>query len=109
MRDVSAEEAHRLVEDEHAVLIDCRERYEWDELRIPGVRLVPLSDYERDPAQVARADTVIFQCATGMRSQTAAAIYEAQYPGAEAFNLDGGIVAWAARGLPFEAGPPLRA
>lgn len=106
MRHVSPQEARRLIDQENAVLIDCRERYEWDEARIAEARLVPLSEYEGDPGRVARTETVIFQCAAGMRSQAAGAIYEAEYPGAEALNLAGGITAWAECGLPFESGAP---
>lgn len=106
MDHVTAQEAHRLVEDEHAIIVDCRERYEWDEMRIDGARLVPLSEYEGNPELVAEADKVIFQCATGHRSQTACAIYEEAHPGAEGLNLQGGITAWAANGFPIQIGPP---
>lgn len=106
MENVSAQEAHRLVEDEHAVIVDCREEYEWEEMRIEGARLVPLSEYEGDPSLVGKADKVIFQCATGQRSQTAAAIYEQEHPGSVALNLDGGITGWASRGFPIQVGPP---
>ena len=46
------EDAKRLIDEEGAVLIDCREGYEWDEMRIPGAKLVPLSEYEGDPEMV---------------------------------------------------------
>lgn len=106
MEQVSPQEAHRLVEDEHAVIIDCREDYEWEEMRIEGARLVPLSEYEGDPSVIEQHEKVIFQCATGNRSQTASAIYEQEHPGATAYNLDGGITAWAGRGFPIQVGPP---
>jgi len=105
MDHVSPQEARRLIEEEHAQLIDCREDYEWDEMRIPGAELVPLSAYEGDPEMVEEQPITIFQCATGSRSQTAAAIYEQAHPGAKALNLDGGIAAWAAAGLPTDFGP----
>lgn len=87
-------------------MIDCREGYEWEEMRIEGARLIPLSEYEGDPSVVAQAEKVIFQCATGHRSQTACAIYEQQYPGAVGLNLEGGITSWAANGFPVQIGPP---
>lgn len=106
MEQVSPQEAHRLIEDEHVTVIDCRENYEWEEMRIEGVRLVPLSEYEGEPGKVERHDKVIFQCAGGQRSQAAAEIYEQEHPGAVALNLDGGIAAWAANGFPIQVGPP---
>lgn len=105
MEHVSPEEAKRLIDEENAVLIDCREDYEWDEMRIPGATLVPLSEYEGDPEMVEDAPLVIFQCAHGNRSQTAASIYEGVHPEAKALNLEGGIAAWAAKGLPTDFGP----
>ena len=105
MEHADVHEAKRLIDEEGAVLIDCREDYEWDEMRIPGATLVPLSEYQGDPEMVEEAPIVIFQCATGNRSQTAADIYEGVHPNARAVNLDGGIADWAAKGLPTDFGP----
>ncbi|MBJ7347338.1 MAG: rhodanese-like domain-containing protein [Thermoleophilaceae bacterium] len=107
MENISSAEARRLIEDEGARLVDVRERHEWDEMRIPGAQLVPLSEYEANPALLdATAQKTIFQCAHGSRSMAAASIYEEAHGGAQAFNLEGGIADWAARGNPFEMGPP---
>lgn len=106
MEHVTAEEAKRLIDEEGAVLIDCREDYEWDEMRIPGATLVPLSEYEGDPEMVEESDLVIFQCATGNRSQAAVDIYSGVHPHSRALNLQGGIASWAAHGLPTDFGPP---
>lgn len=106
MDRIDVNEAKRLVEEEGALLIDCREDYEWDEMRIGGARLVPLSEYEGDPELIELADKVVFYCAAGSRSQTAAAIYEGARPGSRAYSVDGGITDWATKGLPTEFGPP---
>lgn len=106
MESISAPEAKRLIDEEGARLVDVREQYEWDEMHVPGSELKPLSEYEGDPTALAAAPRTIFICATGNRSQTAAAIYEQAWPGEESFNLDGGIVNWAARGLPVEMSLP---
>ncbi|MGH2907228.1 MAG: rhodanese-like domain-containing protein [Solirubrobacterales bacterium] len=105
MEQLSPQEAQRLIDEEGARLVDCREDYEWDEMRIPGAQLVPLSEYQADPESLEEAPLTIFQCATGNRSETAAALYEGVYPQAKAYNLEGGIAAWAARGLPTDFGP----
>lgn len=106
MEQIDVTEAKRLIDDEAALLIDCREGYEWDEMRIPGATLVPLSEFEGDPQMVEAADKVVFYCAGGYRSQTAADIYEGANPSASAYSIDGGIADWAAKGLPTEFGPP---
>lgn len=105
MEQISPKEAKRLIDDEGARLIDVRERGEWDEMRIPGAELVPLSGYEDNPDQIDPAPLTIFQCARGVRSETAIAIYLEKHPGERALNLEGGIGAWAERGLPIEIGP----
>jgi rhodanese-related sulfurtransferase len=101
MERIDVTEAKRLIDD-GAVLIDCREQYEWDELRIPGAKLVPLSGYENNPQAVPPVDVIVFQCAAGGRSQTAAVIYEEANPGKTAYSMDGGIGDWAAAGNPVE-------
>lgn len=105
METVSPQEARRLIDDEGARLIDVREPYEWDEMRIPGARLVPLSRYESDPSALEAAPLTVFQCATGQRSQTAIELYLKTHPGVRAVNLTGGIAMWAANGLPVQIGP----
>jgi rhodanese-related sulfurtransferase len=105
MEHVSPEEAKRLIDEEGAVLIDCREDYEWDEMRVAGSTLAPLSEYEGDPEMVEEAEKVIFICAHGNRSQVAASIYEGVHPNSTAINLEGGIASWAAKGLPTDFGP----
>lgn len=104
MDEVNPAEAQRLIEEESARLIDVREGYEWDEIHIPGAQLVPLSQYEGDPQLIDAAPLTIFQCATGVRSQTAGQIYAAAHPGARALNLKGGISMWAANALPVKIG-----
>jgi rhodanese-related sulfurtransferase len=106
MEHVDVKEAKRLIDDEGAVLIDCREDYEWDEMRIDGATLVSLSEYEMDPEMVEEAPLVIFQCAHGHRSQVAASLYEGVHPQSRAVTMDGGIADWAAKGLPTQFGPP---
>jgi rhodanese-related sulfurtransferase len=106
MEHVSPKEAQRLIEEEGARLIDCREEHEWDEMRIPGATLVPLSEYEMDPESIDEAPITIFQCAHGHRSQTAASLYEGVHPSVKALSMDGGIAAWAAKGLPTDFAPP---
>ncbi|MFY9265442.1 MAG: rhodanese-like domain-containing protein [Solirubrobacterales bacterium] len=106
MEQVSPREAQRMVAEEGARLVDVREEYEWDEVRIPGAEHLPLSDYEADPEQLERARLTIFHCSHGSRSQTAIAVYEQVHAGAKAVNLDGGIAAWVDDGLPVDLDPP---
>jgi rhodanese-related sulfurtransferase len=106
MQSMTAKEAKELLDAGDARLIDVRERQEWDEIRVPGSELVPLSEYEADHTRVPASDgPTIFICASGSRSQAAAAIYEDVWDGVEGINLTGGINSWAARAFPIEIGP----
>jgi rhodanese-related sulfurtransferase len=84
-------------------LVDCREPYEWEAGHIDGAVFLPLnsimagagSDLDRD-----RPVAVI--CRSGNRSELATMMLQAR--GFEAYNVEGGMEAWAAEGLPFSAG-----
>lgn len=81
------------------LLVDVREANEYAFERIPGALLYPLSTF--DPKAVPAAGRkLVVQCAAGRRSmQAAQALVAAGH--AEVFNLDGGIGAWKAAGLPL--------
>ncbi|MFF5498588.1 rhodanese-like domain-containing protein [Streptomyces aquilus] len=95
---VTAAEAHRLLRDAGAVLIDVRETDEFRAGHVPGARHVPLS-------RIATADLpgtgpLVLICRSGTRSQRAAALLAAR--GVAAVDVRGGMRDWAARGLPVE-------
>ena len=101
--DVAPAEALRRMQAGEAQIVDVREQDEWDELRIDGpVRHLPLSRLQAEAESIAPSPPVIFQCAVGARSTMAAQAFRAS--GREAYSLDGGIVAWAAAGLPVTGG-----
>ncbi len=86
-----------------ARLIDCREADEFAQARIPGAVLVPLSDFAaRVEAALEPGADVLVQCRSGVRSARATDYLRAR--GVNAFNVAGGILAWAAAGLPVEEG-----
>jgi rhodanese-related sulfurtransferase len=100
---ITPEEASHLLADGHVDLVDVREPHEWAQGHIPGARHVPLGQFLRDPGRHLKTprDPVVFVCAHGIRSLTAAAA--AMQRGCEkALNLDGGISAWYAAGFPVE-------
>ena len=85
------------------LLIDVREEGEWNEVRIPGAMLIPLSQFvaRQDEIPVGRA--LIMQCRSGGRSgQAALALRTAGRTNVA--NLAGGITDWEAAGLPVEYG-----
>ncbi len=92
------EEVKELMDAGRVLLIDVREPVEYHAERIPGALLYPLSTF--DPALLPKDESrqVIFQCAAGGRSLTAARQRMALgQPGA---HMAGGITEWRAAGLP---------
>lgn len=87
-----------LLAEGRILLVDVREPGEYSMERIPGALLYPLStfDVEHLPADGRRV--VVFHCAVGGRSLTAARLRKAA--GQPAAHMAGGITAWKALGLP---------
>jgi rhodanese-related sulfurtransferase len=83
-----------------AQLIDVREAYEWHAGRIPGSRHVELADVAQQAETIDRDAPVVFVCRVGGRSTMAANAF--RRAGYEAYSLAGGVLAWQARGLPFD-------
>jgi len=83
-----------------AVLLDVREQTEWHAGHAPGARHVPLGNLEGMLGALPRDRRVVVVCRSGNRSARATALLVRS--GFEAVNLNGGMRAWAAAGLPVE-------
>lgn len=87
-------EAHDRAAD-HA-LVDVRESHEWSAGHAPGAVHVPLGELR--PDRLPAAERLLCICRSGARSSRAvAALRNAGY---DAVNVDGGMNAWHAHGLP---------
>src|SRR3954463_11070151 len=85
---------------DEAVLVDVREQYEWDAGRIPGAKHIELERLAGRADELPKDRPVIFQCRMGRRSALATDAFRAV--GFDAYNMRGGIQAWADEGLPLE-------
>jgi rhodanese-related sulfurtransferase len=84
-----------------AQLIDVREPYERAAGRIPDDSAhIELDQLTAQADSIDRERPVVFYCRTGSRSAMAAEAFAAA--GYDAHNLDGGLKAWLADGLPIE-------
>jgi rhodanese-related sulfurtransferase len=81
-------------------LVDVREDDEWAVGRIAEARHIALSDVAAQAGTIDRETPVVFYCRVGGRSAMAANAF--RQAGYEAYSMDGGIAAWAERGLPLE-------
>jgi rhodanese-related sulfurtransferase len=83
------------------VLIDVREQEEYDAGHIPGVKLIPLGQLQQRLAEIPTDKTVVVTCRSGNRSGQGAVLLR-QSGFSRVHNMDGGILAWEAAGLPVE-------
>jgi adenylyltransferase/sulfurtransferase len=76
------------------VLVDVREQYEYDICRIPGSKLIPLTELPSRMSELDSADEIVLHCKTGGRSGRALKMLrEAGF--SKLSNVEGGIEAWA--------------
>ncbi|MEV0889196.1 rhodanese-like domain-containing protein [Streptomyces microflavus] len=99
---VSVDQAHSRTSGDipDAVLLDVRERPEWNAGHAPGAVHVPLSKLVAGtdlPAEATGRPLVVI-CRSGHRSQQAAKLLNQR--GAQAVDVKGGMNAWAAAGHP---------
>jgi phage shock protein E len=83
------------------ILFDVREQFEYDEVRIPGVILIPLGELQNRLDEIPQDKTVIMTCRSGNRSGQATDFLRSQ-GFTNVHNMDGGIVAWQQAGLEVE-------
>jgi rhodanese-related sulfurtransferase len=87
---------------EGARLIDVRQPYEFDEMRVSGAVLVPLATVPDNVDAFRSEEPVYVICKTGARSARACEFLAAQ--GVEAVNVAGGTLAWIRSGREYVSG-----
>ncbi|HEX9530075.1 MAG TPA: rhodanese-like domain-containing protein [Acidimicrobiales bacterium] len=90
-----------------APLVDVREVEEYLAGRVPGARLVPLSELEARAREIPEDTRVYLICRTGARSLAAATALNRA--GWDTVSVAGGTMAWVESGRPIESagqGPP---
>ena len=81
-------------------LIDVRELDEWQESRIPGATLIPMSEFAARMAEIDPAQPLVVYCRSGGRSlMVAKALQNAGY---DAKSMAGGILEWERAGHAIE-------
>jgi rhodanese-related sulfurtransferase len=90
-----------------AYLLDVREPYEWEAGHVEGATAMPMGEVMARLAEIPVDREVVVVCRSGHRSAQVAAYLN--QTGRTAVNLDDGMHAWAAAGLPMvseSAAPP---
>lgn len=100
VRSVSPQQAHDLISRGEVEVIDVREPSEWSTGHLASARLVPLAQFRANPKAALPRDGVLFVCAAGVRSETAARL-AASSGFSKVYNLSGGTRNWVKAGLPL--------
>lgn len=103
VKNLTPEEAKTLY-DQGVPFVDVREVEEYAQARIPGAKLLPLSEFLARYQELPKDTPVVLYCRTGNRSEQAAA-WLAQQGYTNLLNLEGGLVRWYRTGLPVDTTP----
>ena len=100
------------------LIVDVRERDEFERERIAGVALVPISEFMARHAELPTDRPLLMLCHAGARSMSAA-MFLLQHADADepcpagcgrtwsdVRNVTGGMISWRQAGLPVQAGAP---
>jgi len=99
METVTPQQALEMVQSGAAYGIDVREIDEWDSGHFNLFTLNPLSTFDKDALPIDKL--IIFICRSGKRSGQACDAVEPS--GRKVLNMEGGMLAWQAAGLPMSA------
>lgn len=95
---IDVAEAQRLAAAGDVVLVDVREKNEWQGGHAPAAVHVPLGTVPTRLADLGAKGRIAFICQSGGRSGRACDV--ARKAGVDAVNVKGGMQAWARAGLP---------
>lgn len=90
----------RDAQNPEVAFIDVRTPGEYADGHIEGVKNIPLDELSKRVNELEGKKTVYLQCLSGGRSSQAAQWLEFIGSPAECVNVDGGLMAWDASGLP---------
>lgn len=103
MQDWSREQVEAGLEADEIILVDVREPHEFAMGRIPGSRLMPLSQFDPSGLPVDEGKTVVLSCAAGVRSRHALEMAAAAGVPVHVHYV-GGFKDWLLSGGPVERG-----
>lgn len=104
IEDIAPNALHDLIlngNGNRPLVLDVREPWEYAQGHLPGAMLIPLGQLGQRLKELNPEKPVAVVCATGNRSQSAAALL-GQKNFKKVYNVLGGTSSWARQGLPIE-------
>ena len=87
------------------LIVDVRERDEFEQERVDGVVLLPISEFVARHQELPKDRPLLMLCAAGSRS-TSATMYLLQNGWSNVRNVTGGMIGWRHANLPILTGRP---
>jgi hydroxyacylglutathione hydrolase len=106
MKVLSVKDAYGAWRAGDVAIVDVREEQEYDTTRVPDMPLIPMSELEDRLDELPADRPLVIMCRSGRRSADVSDYLNELGAYGEVANLEGGILAWAAEGLPYEGEPP---
>ena len=104
IKNINADQAKEEF-DKGTEFIDVREQNEFIEVRIPGAKLIPMSEMNARFQEFPKERPVVVYCRSGSRS--ASLLFQLYSMGYEnLLNLGSGIIEWHQKQYPMESGYP---
>lgn len=95
MKSLCPNEAVELINSDESVrIIDVRENWEYDIVRLPHSELMPLSSFQKHISNLNPEEIILVYCHHGVRSMSICNYLESN-GFTNIINLTGGINAWA--------------
>lgn len=107
MKEYTVEEVSAAMARDEVLVIDIREADELAAQHVPGMVHIPMSELQDRLDEVPDDREVVLFCRSGNRSGRVADVLTSLGDWGEVVNCEGGILAWAAAGLPYEGVPPV--
>lgn len=102
IKDITPDEMQILkAADKDCQIIDVREVVEYEAVKIPGSKLIPLSIFDQSFQKIDKTKPAYFLCSIGKRALKAAE-YLASLGYKDLYVIQGGIKAWIEAGYGVE-------
>ena len=99
MVEVEPQQVKEWLDEDLAILIDVREHQELVMFSIDGAIHNPMSAFDFDAVPSKTDKRLVFVCAQGIRSRQIGEYLLQENKVSEAYNMTGGVEAWAQAGL----------
>jgi rhodanese-related sulfurtransferase len=104
VRNLDAPAVYKMIQEGSAVIIDVREKMEYDAAHIDGAVNIPFSELSIEHHAFPKdlgGKALIFQCATGPRSSMACEKLMANINSEDICHMDGGLQSWTDHSYPI--------